>query len=436
MIYPSQRLILLMAAGAPIALLIGAVAPSLWLLPLGWLAFALALAAIDFVARASGRTMTPLFQLPDAVAVGEAFVARVGASFARAAPGRVEAALALPALLQSDTGGRTAFAGHEGGIHLPLTPIQRGPATIGPLDLRWTGPLGLVWRQRRAAPAQTLLVAPDIRPVRQDAPRLLARDALVGGTIAAWRGGEAEFDALVEHAPGMDRRRIDWKHSAKSSALLAREFRPERDNSVVLAIDCGRTMAVPVAGLARLDRAITAALLLGYVALKSGDRVALEAFAARPRVTSGGALMGPAAFATLRKLAGTIDYAPEETNPTLGLSSLGARLTRRSLILLFTDFTDTVGAELLLRAAAPLLKRHRLICAVIADEELEALAAAEPVEPADIARAVAAAALLRERRIVLERLRRLGVDVIEAPHAELGQALARRYLSLKHAGPL
>ena len=434
MIYPAPRAIVLMAAGAPVALAIGVAVPSLWLLPLGWAAVVLALAAFDLVVAPRARAVAPWVDAPGAVGVGEGFAVELGARFTAATPARVEAALGVPAIVASVSDGRAVLAG-GGDASLALTALRRGAATLGPLALRWTGPLGLVFRQR-IGPSATVLVTPDIRPIRQEAPRLLARDARAGLTARVALGGEAEFDSLIEYVPGIDRRRIDWKHSARSSTLIAREHRPERDNSVVLAIDCGRLMGVPVDGLARLDRAIAAALLAGYVALRSGDRVRLEAFAARPRVTSGGALSGPGAFAALRRVAATIDYAAEETNPTLGLANIGGRLTRRSLILLFTDFTDTVGAELLLRAAAPILKRHRLICAVIADSELEAFAAAEPVQSADVARAVAAAALLRERRIVLERLRRMGVDVVEARWDALGPALARRYLALKSAGPL
>ena len=50
---------------------------------------------------------------------------------------------------------------------------------------------------------------------------------------------------------------------------------------------------------------------------------------------------------------------------------------------------------------------------------------AAPVAADDATRAVIAASLLRERRIVLGRLRGMGVDVIEAPWPELGPALAR-----------
>ena len=49
----------------------------------------------------------------------------------------------------------------------------------------------------------------------------------------------------------------------------------------------------------------------------------------------------------------------------------------------------------------------------------------------EVARAVTADALSRQRQLVLTRLRRMGVDVIEAPYDKLGFAVIDRYLALR-----
>uniref|UniRef100_UPI0013D63301 DUF58 domain-containing protein n=2 Tax=Pseudomonadota TaxID=1224 RepID=UPI0013D63301 len=74
----------------------------------------------------------------------------------------------------------------------------------------------------------------------------------------------SEFEALTEWRSGMERRTIDWNHSARHLQLLARENRIERNNQIVFAIDTGRVMCEPIDGLPRVDRAITAALLGAY----------------------------------------------------------------------------------------------------------------------------------------------------------------------------
>ena len=87
-------------------------------------------------------------------------------------------------------------------------------------------------------------------------------------------------------------------------------------------------------------------------------------------------------------------------------------------------------------AVGTLLKRHLVLFVVLRDEELETFTAAEPVEPEDVSRAVMAAGLLRERRLVLARLRHLGVHVIEAAADTAGPALVNAYLDLKRRGTL
>ena len=85
----------------------------------------------------------------------------------------------------------------------------------------------------------------------------------------------------------MDRRAIDWKQSGRHMKLLAKQYRTERNNQIVFAIDTGRQMCEPVAGIARVDRCVSAMLLTAWIALKLGDRVAINAFDSRPRLSSG-----------------------------------------------------------------------------------------------------------------------------------------------------
>jgi uncharacterized protein (DUF58 family) len=258
----------------------------------------------------------------------------------------------------------------------------------------------------------------------------MARDSLEGLVARRVRGEGGEFDALAEFRPGMDRRQIDWKSSARHMSLLAREFRAERNNNVVFAVDAGRTMCEPVDGVARLDRAVAAALLGAFAALRAGDRVALFGFDARPRVASG-MVAGPGAFAAFQRLAARLDYSTEETNFTLALSTLAGRLDRRSLVVLFTEVVDPVSAELMLRMVGPLAERHLLLFVLIEEAELERMVAGQPQASDDVVRATTAAALLRERRIVIERLKRMGVRIIEAPHEKIGPKLVEAYLDLK-----
>jgi uncharacterized protein (DUF58 family) len=295
---------------------------------------------------------------------------------------------------------------------------------------RWQGPLGLVWKQKIEQLDRETPITLNIQAVKDEALRLFSRNALFGARVQFDMGSGSEFHALNEFHTGMDRRTIDWKQSARHGTLLAKEFRAERNHPVIMALDTGRLMCQPLAGLPRIDHALNAALLLAYVSLKAGDRAGLFGFDARPNISSG-PLSGPNAFAHIQRLAASVDYTSEETNYTLGLTQLSGQLSRRTLVVVFTDFADTTSAELMLDNVSRLLAQHLVIFVVMRDDELEDLQRQAPTNADDVSRAVVAAALLRERELVVTKLRRLGVQIVEAPAGQIGPALLSRYLDLK-----
>jgi uncharacterized protein (DUF58 family) len=348
------------------------------------------------------------------------------------APRSAQVAMAGNSLLGLEDDGRLwiPLESGQGAALMPLVALRRGMARLEAVWLRWRGPLGLVWKQRRIALDGSFPILPDVRPVRERGAQIFQRHAVNGLIAQVDRGDGADFDALVEFRSGMDRRAIDWKQSARHLKLHAKEYRSERNNQIVFAVDAGRQMSEPVGGLPRIDRAVSAMLLTAWVALKLGDRVALNAFDSRPRIASG-LISGVPAFAELQRLAAAIDYSTEETNYTFALTTLATRLTRRSMIVLFTEFTDLTSADFMVRAAARIVEKHLLLVVVLRDEEVEAIADRLPETPEDVTRAVTAAALLRDRRLALARLQHLGVHVIESEYDKVGERLVTGYVDLK-----
>jgi len=333
----------------------------------------------------------------------------------------------MAAFTLAGTGRASRFSGTGHAV-----PVRRGSGKLHEMWLRWSGPLGLGVRQTHRSLDAAIRVWPDLSPVRSPVLQSFFRDSQFGIVARRVRGEGSQFEALSEYAPGMDRRRIDWKASARHSRLYARENEAERDNQIVFAFDCGQAMCEPVDGLPRIDRAVSAALMAAFVALKGGDRVALFGFADQPQ------LMTPfvtdtRAFFRLQTAAAELDYCAREPNFTLALATLTARLKRRSLIVLFSDFADPTSAELMVENVERLVRHHLVIFVTMVDTELDGLADSEPDSLSDIAVAVSADAMARQRALVLTRLRRLGVDVIEAPHQAIGYRLIDLYLKAKQA---
>ncbi|HYD23938.1 MAG TPA: DUF58 domain-containing protein [Croceibacterium sp.] len=432
---PSARALVLLALLAPLAVAIAATAPGAWVVaPTAGLAL---LAAMLVDGLLAGRLVDLKLHHPADVEVGQPARLSLHAEFSgRGGRGAPHAALGFDPRLGE--GGAATFALERGpvpeiwaGEHA-LVPNRRGSGTLHELWLRWPGPLGLAHRQAHRALDEAIRVWPDLSPVRSPTLQTFLRDAQFGLIARRIRGEGTQFEALSEYQPGMDRRRIDWKASARHTRLYARENEAERDNQIVFAFDCGQAMCEPVDGSPRIDRAVSAALMAAYVALKGGDRVALFGFADKPDLLTPFAL-DARAFHRLQTAAASLDYVPREPNFTLALATLTAKLKRRSLIVLFSDFADPTSAELMVESVERLVRHHLVIFVTMEDAELSDLAEAEPMTVRDLATAVAADGLARQRALVLQRLRRLGVDVIEAPWQSIGYQLLDRYLATKRA---
>ena len=274
-------------------------------------------------------------------------------------------------------------------------------------------------------------MVPDLQPVRAAALRYFgSHDLSTGVQVERFVGDGSEFDSLVEYVPGLDPRAISWKASARHRRLLCQDFRAERNHQVVLALDTGHLMAEPLLGIPRLDHAIGSALLLAYVSLRLGDRVGLFGFdrAARVYAPPQGGLL---AFPRLLTASAQLAYSTEETNFTLGLAELSARLRRRSLVVVFTDFTDTVTAELMLENLQRLSRRQLVVFVTLRDPSLDRVALSAPERLTGLYRAVTAAELLRERGRVLARLRGMGITCVDAAPGQVSSPLLNRYLDIK-----
>lgn len=441
-IFPTTRAAWLIALAAPIAVVIAAARPDAWVIAPAAGAALLVLILLDGLV--AGRLQDWQIIAPADCEVGEPLTLSILAEFrGRTGGGPPHAAIQFdPRLGGPDfPGGRAEFAltdrpdrnVRQG--YATLTPDRRGTAPLGAMWLRWAGPLGLGARQKMQEIDHDLRIWPDLSPIRSPDLQAFLRDAQFGLIARRIRGEGTQFEALSEYEPGMDRRRIDWKASARHTRLYARENESERNNQIVFAFDLGQAMCEPVDGLPRIDRAVTAALTAAYVALKGGDRVSLFGFARRPELATP-FFSDARAFPRLQSAAASLDYHSEEPNFTLGLATLTARLQRRSMIILFSDFTDPTGAELMIESVSRLVNKHLVLIVTIEDSELTQLREAEPASIDALAMAVTADTLARQRALVLGRLRQLGVDILEAPWDKIGYRLIDRYLDIKRAGTI
>ena len=435
MIRPTARAVLIFVCGIPFSLFVVIYDSSLWMLSLDYAALVLVTIGMDALLALSPRSLDTRIVTPDRLYIGE----RGSISAALSAPHyRRSVRVELIAEVRGDieppeiVAGEFS-AGQQTQIALPMVPRRRGRIHVEQIWSRWCGPLSLVELTKRVAVNRTIDVLPNVHGVHGSALQFFAQESIFGIKSQRQKGEGTEFDALREYAPGLDSRFIDWTHSARHHKLVCKEFRTERNHHVVMAFDTGYLMLEPVDGLTRLDHAINSALVLAWVSLQGGDLVGTYGFDAVVRQFLN-PLRGMSSFGRIQRATAELDYHHQETNFTLGLAELNVRLKRRALVILFTDFVDTVTAELLIESMQRMAGKHVVIFVTQRGSVLRDAVDAPPRQFADVAQAVIAHDFLRERNIVFERLERLGVHCVDVPSSGLSVALINSYLLIKQRG--
>ena len=313
----------------------------------------------------------------------------------------------------------------------PVRPPRRGALEFGPIDLRLWRPRGWWMRQLRLPAEQPAAVYPDVLAIRQY--QLTLRRGMPyrpGRRRSRPPGAATAFAGLRDYLPGDDPRRIHWKATAKRDQPVTTEVEAERGQQVMILLDCGRLMTAPAGHLTKLDHAVNAALLLGWLAQQQGDRVGLAAFTDQVD-TYLAPFRSPA---QVSRLTGALyGVRAQFVEPDFGeaFSLVARRVGRRSLVVVLTDVLDPDASRELVSQALWLSRRHLVLVVAMEDPALVAARDA-PIDRSERAYQWAAAEeLLTARRESFEALRRGGVLGLDVPAGSLSPALVERYLELK-----
>lgn len=330
----------------------------------------------------------------------------------------------------------TVAAHGDAEIPLSFTPPSRGLFRFGDVGIRIDGPLGLAGRSVRVPLEQEAKVYPDIVAVRSYA--LLARKgALAEMGIKRMRmaGEGTEFESLRDYLEGDSFRDIDWKATARRGRPIVRSFEVERSQTLMIAIDSGRLMAPRVGGLAKLDRAINAALMLAYLGTERDDMVGLLVFGRDverylpPR-------KGHRQFLAILEALYAIDGKLEEPDYDRAIRYLSARLPKRALVAVFTELQGKEPSHRLLSTLSAMASRHLPLLITQRSREIERLSRRDAASEAEVFESAVAESLLADKAGALRMLQARGVLVLDVHPEELTVASVNRYLEIKARGRL
>lgn len=315
-----------------------------------------------------------------------------------------------------------------------LTLRPRGVYSFGALQLRWDSPWRLWHRHADADAPASVQVYPNYQPIIRHALLALAHQETADGLQQRQRkGASRSFHQLRDFQEGDSLATVDWAATSRRLSLISREYREERNQHVLLAIDCGRRLRAVEDGLPQFDHALNALLLLAYLALRQGDHVSILGLGAEvqyfpPR-------RGIAAITPLLDHIANYHTSDHSTDFAAAAAQLQARQKQRALLVIVTNLRSE-DPEPLIPALQVLRRRHLTVLASLQDN---ALAAALQTEPRDYDGALATATAhfqQHERNLALATLRATGTDVLDTTAKQLPIALAQHYLDIKRRGRL
>jgi len=333
----------------------------------------------------------------------------------------------------------TVFPNKRTDVAYEATPSRRGEIDFQPADVRVRSRLRLVELIVSIGGVDGRRAYPDFAQVARYA--WLAGDRRlqeIGIKTYQQRGEGTDFKQLAEYRYGDPVRHIDWKATLRQNKPILREFQDERDQCVMLLIDCGRRMRAYDAengiGSGHFDQVLNAVMLLSYVALKQGDAVGALTFgtpAGDERVFA--PRKGAHALNALMGELYSVQPTPTHSDYVSMAQNLMRRHQKRSLVIVITNFRDEDSTELG-HALRLLRSRHLVLLASLRERVIGELIA-HSLDSGDAALDVGSAHLYEQsRRDAFNRLAARDALMVDSEPQMLGIELVNRYHAVKRAG--
>lgn len=316
-------------------------------------------------------------------------------------------------------------------IHYHLRPTHRGVYSFGHIRAFATSRLGLISRRYTCGEPLDIKVYPSYLMLHQY--ELLAMsDNLTELGIKRIRrvGHHTEFEQIKEYVKGDDYRTINWKASARRHELMVNVYQDERSQQIYNVIDKGRIMQQAFRGMTLLDYAINASLVLSYVAMQKEDKAGLVTFDEHFD-TFIPASKQPGHMQTLLENLYSQQTTFGETDFSALCVHLNKHVGKRSLLVLYTNFSGMSSMNRQLAYLQQLNRQHRLLVVFFEDADLKEYIDNPAKDTEDYYRHVIAEKFAFEKRLIVSTLKQHGIYSLLTTPDNLSIDVINKYLEMK-----
>lgn len=313
-------------------------------------------------------------------------------------------------------------------ISYEVVATRRGRFEFVPAWVELSSPLGLWFRRTRLGGRQEVRVFPDFSRLTGTFHFGGAPGPAQSGRHLRRRGLGLEFHQLREYRQGDMMRTVDQKATSRFHKLIVREMQEEEDQTVLFLLDTGYRMVEREDGVSHFDHAFEAMLSLAYVALRQGDRVGVRTWGPDERWIPPRRSLS--AFPQIVHRLYDVEAHPEASSPAIVLGKVLPRLSRRTLIILLTNFREEDGEGI--THLIPILRGRHLFCTVwIRETVAEELVARIPRDHDEALETAMARFFLHERERCRRSWESQGVYTIDTTARELRPKLLQSYWDIK-----
>ncbi len=246
-------------------------------------------------------------------------------------------------------------------------------------------------------------------------------------------GHGSEFEQIKPYVLGDDPRTINWKATARAGNFMTNHYQEERSQPVYQILDSSRVMKMPFNELTLLDHSINSALALSNIILKKSDKAGLISFDKKVN-TIIEANNGQLQLKNFLKALYNQKISDHEANYEMLFLAIRRYITKRSFLMLYTNFESMYALQRVLPQLKSLSKRHLLLIVIFENTELEELAHMESKSLYDIYDQTMAQKLLIEKEQIHSELDKHGVMNISVTTETVSADVINKYLEVKSRG--